>query len=63
MRRCGDAFNPLECTGNYSATSNCEVGTLAVDDGLLRSVQRKGGWAEPGPRVLPPGEFNDITPA
>ena len=45
--------SPLESTGNYSATSN-EVGTLAVDGGLLPLVQRGGYWAGPQPaQALP----------
>jgi len=39
-------FNPLECTGNYSATSNnMKLVHWPLMGGLLHLVQRGGDWA------------------
>ena len=39
-------FNPLECNGNYSATShNMKLAQWPLMGGLLHLVQRGGDWA------------------
>jgi len=50
-------FNPLECRGNYSATSNNKmIGTLAVDGWAVTFGTAKrglsGAAARPGPSSL-----------
>jgi len=40
------AFNPLQCKGNYSATSNnMKLVQWPLMGGLLHLVQRGGDWA------------------
>jgi len=52
-------FNLLESRGNYSATSNNEVGTLAVDGWTVTfGTARRGlgglGWGPPIPLLAVP---------
>jgi len=47
-------FNPLECKGNYSATSNnMTLAHWPLMGGLLRLVQRGGDWAIPNVTAHP----------
>jgi len=47
------AINPLECKGNYSATSNnMKLVHWPLLGGLLRLVQRGGDWAGQQPSSL-----------
>jgi len=48
-------FNPLESSGNYSATSNnMKLVHWSLMGGLLHLVQRGGDWAGPEPaQALP----------
>jgi len=48
-------FNPLECRGNYSATSNnVKLVHWPLMSGLLHLVQRGDDWAGPQPALVPP---------
>ena len=48
-------FNPLECRGNYTATSNnMKLVHWPLMGGLLHLVQRGGDWAGPQPAQAPP---------
>ena len=50
-----NSVNPLECKGNYSATSNnMKLVHWPLMDGLLHLVQRGGDWAGPQPAQAPP---------
>ena len=50
------AINPLECRGNYSATSNDMKSVhWPLMGGLLRLVRRGGDWAGNLPAQSPPG--------
>ena len=44
---------PLECSGNYSATSNMKLVHWPLMGGLLHLVQRGGDWA-PSPLLAVP---------
>ena len=47
-------FNPLECTDNYSATSNyMKLVHWLLMGGLLHLVQRGGDWAWAAARPVP----------
>ena len=47
-------FNPLECRGNYSATSNnMKLVNWPLMGGLLHLVQRGGDWAGLQPAQAP----------
>jgi len=49
------SFNPLECRGNYSATSNnMKLVHWPLMGGLLHLVQRGGDWVGPQPAQSPP---------
>jgi len=48
-------FNPLECRGNYIATSNnMKLVHWPLMGGLLHLVQRGGDWAGPRPLLAVP---------
>ena len=47
-------FNPLECRGNYSATSNNMNFVWPLMSGLLHLVQQGEDWAGPQPAQAPP---------
>jgi len=50
--------NPLECKGNYSATSNnVKLVHCPLMGGLLRLVQRGGDWAGPQPAQAGPSSL------
>jgi len=50
-----DCLNPLECRGNYNATSdNMKLLHWPLTGGLLHLVQREEDWAEPQPAQAPP---------
>jgi len=56
-------FNPLECRGNYSATSNnMKLVHWSLMGGLLHLVQRGGDWAGPQPAQAPPRSTNCNSP-
>ena len=47
-------FNPLECRGNYSATSNImKLVHWPLMGGLLHLLQRGGDWTGPQPSQAP----------
>ena len=46
--------NPLECRGNYSATSNMKLVHWQLMGGLLHLVQQGGDLAGPQPAQAPP---------
>jgi len=49
-------LNPLECRGNYSATSNdMKLVHWPLMGGLLHLVQRRRDWAGFQPAQAPPG--------
>jgi len=48
-------FNPLECRGYYSATSNnMKLVHWPLMGGLLHLLQRGGDWTGPQPAQAPP---------
>jgi len=50
----GASVNPLECKGNYSATSNnMTLVHWPLMGGLLHLVQRRGAWAGQQPAKAP----------
>ena len=56
-------FNPLECWGNYSATSNdMKLVHWPLMGGLLHLVQRGGDWAGPQLAQAPPRCTNCNSP-
>jgi len=55
--------NPLECRGNYIATSNdMKLVHWPLMNGLLHLVQRGGDWAGPQPAQAPPRCTNCNSP-
>ena len=55
-------FNPLECRGNYSATSNDMKSVhWPLAGGLLRLVQRGGDWAALHPAQAAPRSLYQPT--
>ena len=59
-------FNPLIATlkpqSSGSSYSNTVIDTLAVDGGLLQSIQRGGDWVGPQPAQAPPRCINCNRP-
>ena len=56
-------FNPLECRGNYIATSNnMKLVHWSLMGGLLHLVQRGGDWAGQQPAQAPPRRTKCSSP-
>jgi len=58
-------FNPLECIGNYSVTSNdMKLVHWPLMGGLLHLEQRRGDWARhspPRPLLAVPNHATNVT--